>query len=586
MGYEDDEVARSRLFKAIQGSYRGLASYRKLTKSLVKEYAGSGYGTNTDSERPMLLALLNQTVEAYQMALVANRPRCMITSSKMDLLYFARQYELAVNNLIKEIRLEATLRKWVMDAYFCVGVIKLHMADSPEVMLEENVWANPGQPFASNLPLDNFAYDMNAPRFEQIQFAADFYRIPHADLKSDVYTQENVAEITPTSKKFGNSDTLLESISRGDKIDDDELEPMVDLCDVWIPREKRIYTFAMDRSGSDTITLKGKPVAVMDWIGHEDGPYVLLGLGEVPENIMPVSPADQISELARLINLLMDKQSRQARGQKTVHTYTPGSKTDMEKIRKTGDRRTVEVKEETKIEQINFPGADPGNQAFVGGLVQLFDRMAGNLTAMLGLGAQTGTASQEELIHGAVGKREAQMQYRVMDATVKVVRGLAYMLYNDRNKVIPGQIDIEGAPGYSVDATWTPEDREGEPSDFDLDIDIYSMAYRTPQQRAQAILSLINGVFAPFMQLIQQQGGQLNMVKLNDILSNLTSEPLLKEIIQFVEPADGPEDELQAAAKPQSTKREYIRRNVSGGSPQAQATESQNAWLEMAQAQG
>ncbi|MHC4718631.1 MAG: hypothetical protein ACYS5V_16805, partial [Planctomycetota bacterium] len=171
------EIQRNRLFTAVRKSYEGLRPFRNLTVSLTEEFAGSGYGQQSTRPRYEIVAnLMNQAAVAYRMSLAANRPRCLVSTRHRDLKWFARQFQEAINGLIAEIRLEETMQTAVLDAFFCVGIVKTHMADSAEVQLESGFWMDPGTPYASCLSLDNWAHDMSANQWHKVSFAVDSYR--------------------------------------------------------------------------------------------------------------------------------------------------------------------------------------------------------------------------------------------------------------------------------------------------------------------------------------------------------------------------------------------------------------------------
>jgi hypothetical protein len=574
-----DEIQRGRLSKAMETSYRELMPFRTLTRELVENYAGSGYGRANKPRYEIMINLMNQTVDAYTMALVANRPRVLLSTQLPELTYFSRQFQVAINNLIEEIGLEFTLRQWVLDAFFCIGIVKVHLADSGMVELQEDLWMDPGKPFASNVGIDNWVHDMSATKWTEIKYAADSYRIPFSDLSHPMFEPSVVEDLKPSTKQAV-EEQRLELISRGEQVDQDELEPMVDLCDVWVPRDQKIYTFALNNRGQFQIKSLN-PVAVMDWDGPGQGPYHLLGFNDVPENIMPTSPASHLDSLHRLANNIMRKQSKQARRQKDVHTYTPAGAEDAKRIQNANDGEFIKVQEGSEISTVKMGGVDGPNQAFLLGVIQLFDRFAGNLTALAGLGAQTPTASQEQIVQGRLANKEAQMQYRVMDATNRLIRDLGWLLWNDTVKVMPGRLPIEGTD-ISVDATWTPDDRQGTFFDYRVGIDVYSMAYQSPQSRVTTINNLITQVYAPLGQLLNAQGGQLNLQKLVEIHADLLNEPRIRELVQFTnilpgEGADAEDSPMPAAP----TTRNYVRRNVPGSTPESRSHVSQAEWLSM-----
>jgi len=579
----NNEIERTRVFRAVEWSYKCLEPFRRLVHGLVQEYAGSGYGK--DAGRPrfeILCNLMAQTVDAYTMALVANRPRVSVATRRGELRQFAQRFEIALNNLMAEIHLECTLRQSVLDAFFCVGIVKCHMADSVMVELEPDLWADPGSPFASNVSIDNWVHDMAATKYSRVQFAGDWYRIPFEDLKSDIFDQKVVKELDlkPSSKHaFPDDDQRLNRIAIGMETDTDEVEPMIDVLDLWVPRDKKIYTFPVDPQ--HPFSPASKPIADMPPDDHDAGPYDLLSFSDVPENVMPSSPAAHLSGMARIINNVMRKQARRAHGQKDVTTYTPAGAKDAERIVKAGDQAMLQVREQSEIKVMKLGGVDQSLQAYMAGTIQLYDRMAGNLSAMMGLGNQAPTLGQEQMIQGAVSKKEAAMQYRVVEHAVRIIKRLGKMLWEDQAKTIPGAFTPAGLEDYSpLDRTWSPEYREGEFPDYDLDIDIFSMPYQSPANKFQTMMGLVQSVFLPAAPMLAQQGGAINYRKIAEVAAEYLNLPQMAEIIEF-----GHAMPEQGGGKPQSrmpssTSREYIRRNVpTQGSPQNQSVLEQQAWL-------
>ena len=566
------DTGRTRLSKAIETSYRNMEWVRNLTRNLAEAYAGSGYG-KSKVKFETIINLMYQTVEAYTMRLVANRPRVMCSTARPDLLFFAKKYELAINKLIEEIGLEITLRRWALDAYFGLGVVKVHLADSGMVQLEQDRWADPGRPFASPVGIENYVVDMSATRKETRQFEADSYRIPFSDLEgSDIYDQDIVRELKPSSRQTFEEERL-DQIARGEMVDDDELEPMIDLADVWIPRQNMIYTFPLERRG--VFSIKCPRVAEMEWYGTERGPYYELGFGDMPENTIPVSMAAQNFPMHRIINSQMRKLTRQANAKKKINTFAAGGEKDAERLQKASDGDFIQVNEPERIGAVESGGVDPATQAKTLNDIQLYDRMAGNLTAMLGLGAQAPTASQEEMIHGQIGNKEAQMQYRVQDATTRLIRELAYLLWQDRAKTYPNRYQIEGTE-FDVDASWTPDEREGSPFDYDVGIDVFSMSYKSPKQKWNEVSGYVTGVYMPMAQQFMAAGQQLNLAELTSFFVDCHNAPELSNIIRSTAPV---EMSPEATSSPASTTRNYTRTSVAAGpTPQNAMAMAADQW--------
>lgn len=557
-------IVRERLFRAVERSYRNLENFRVMNRELVKHYGGTLYdnSSSSDYKRVKYLDLLNQAVDAYQTLLAANRPRVMVTTSIQEHRAFAKHFEQAVNAMIKEIRLEDTLRRWVMDAFFCIGVVKTHVADSGVVEIEPDFWMDPGTPFASNISLDDFVYDTSARKWSEVKYAGDMYRIAFSEAIK-MFGREKMAKHTPSTK--GSLDPeRVQQISRGEDTDDDEIEPMIDLADIWIPRLGVIETYVVSKR--DSFVLSGEPLDVQEWTGGEEGPYDILGFNEVPENIMPTSPASHLEMLETLVNNLMRKSARQAQRQKDVHIYTAAGAESARKIRNSEDGQWVQVNSVDEIGMLKQGGVDQSNYAFMLGGIELFDRMGGNLQARMGLGASADTVGQEKLIHGAASRKEGQMQYVMLNAATKLIRKLGVMLWQDPFKKMVMEIPIVGAPGYTYTSTWEPGDREGNFLEYNFEIDVFSMQFQSPASKVQKINEIVTGVVLPMAQLIMQQGGMVDFFALMRIYADLLNLPELMDVVKFGSPMEST-DGLSAIAEvpksPTST-RNYVRHNTGG----------------------
>ena len=572
------QINRQSLFRAVENSFRQLQPFRDLLHELVADFAGHSYGTNKDNRRKnRYLNLIAQSLDSYQTLLTYNAPRVSVATHYSEYKAFAKQYEYAINALIEEIHLKETLNSMVVDMFFGIGVVKLHLADAPLVQLEGDIWMDPGRPFASNITLDNFVYDVSATKASEMKFAGDMYRIPYADAL-EMYGEEAMAGHTPSSKSAVGEERL-DQITKGYETDDDEIEPMIDLADIWSPRTGMIETYVVqDR---DAFELSGEPLDIQEWIGDEEGPYVIGGFQEVPQNIMPVGPATTLELLDALINDLMRKSARQAKRQKDIHLYTPAGAQSARQIQKADDGQWIEVSSVEEVGMLKQGGVDAGNQSFMAAGITLFDRMAGNLSAQLGLGASAETVGQEKLIHGATGRKEAKSQEQMRGVTTKIVKGLGLLLWHDPIKEIVTEVQLQGARGYSYTSQWKPGDREGNFIDYNFNIDVYSMQYQPPAAKFEKLNELMQTVYVPLSQMLAQQGGMIDIFAFTEVAAKMLNLPELNDIVKFsgmmsqddgfggggsdgggYSPDDGgPAFEIPKAA---STTRNYVRHNTGG----------------------
>lgn len=577
LDYGDNRFAN--LKKAVETSFQSLEPFRNLYKNLVENYAGPGYGTPAD-KRPKYINKMAQIVDAYMMLLAANRPQVEISTKHRELQGFARHFGSSLNHMIEEIHLEETIRRWVMDAFFTIGVVRVHLKNSLEVEFENNIWMDPGTPFASNVSPHDFVFDMSVKTWPEVKFVGNIYQITVEDLqkgvKMGVYDVDEANTITQRSRS-DSSGERVEELTRDSMVE--EYDKTVDLCDIYVSKDRKIYTFAV--SSRNKFTISTKPLAEMDWDEHDCTPYHILGFNDVPDNIMPVSPASNFNELDRLINSLYRKAARQALRQKENPTFAAGSEEDANNIKKANDGEWIKVLDPTKLGLQRSNGADPSNMAFTQGAKDELDMLAGNIPSMLGLAQQGDTLGQEELIHSAGNRKIGQMQYRVLDATRKLIKSLGYMLWQDEFKQIVSTMEVTA--DYEAPVHWQPGDREGNFLDYNFDVNVYSMAYRPPAAQAEIAIQLLTGVVFPGVDMLMQQGGTIDYSVLIRELSRRMGVEWMEDVVKFTNPPpeddDGPTTDSGPRKAPVTT-RNYTRR--SEAQPQQSGIAKQQQWLQMA----
>jgi len=560
----NESKERQRLFKSIEYSTRNLRPFREKREKLIRQYVGSNYGIGGGSEREIIVNLMYQTAEAYMMTLAAQRPRVMVTSKYPELTWFGNYFEVALNNLVKEIRLEDTLRRSVLDAFFTIGVVKVYAADAGLVQLEgEDEWVDPGKPYAENISLDDFVYDTRATAWQKIKFCLNKYRMPYSKFKDDPSFDKKAKDsIRPDTRspywhtQEGERPVRSMMTPEGHE---DEYEAMVDLMDVWLPRENQVVTWP--------VVSPDVPLRVIDWNGPEGGPFHILSLAaDVPDHIMPISPAMNLAPLNDLINGLMRKQRRQAQRQKDIPFYQSGHHDDAKRIERASDGEWTRVDNPESVNVMKMGGVDQANQAFSISMQDMFDRMAGNLQLMAGLGPQSGTLGQDQLIKASNSKREANMQYRIVRFTTDICRDLGWLLWNDSMMKTEGSYKVGGR---DIPVAWTPELREGDWLDYNFEIEPYSMQYKSPSERLQGITNFISQIALPMQPMMQEYGGTIDIQELVEIYADLMDLPRLKQIIKFQEPKqDRPGPQGQPPKQAAHTVRENIRTSVPTGGTQ------------------
>lgn len=567
------DEGRSRIFKCVEFHYEQLKPCRLLRTKLIRDYSGSRY-TQDALKQP--LALMLQAAEAHVLGIAANRPRVLVLSKKAEHAAFAEHYQTHLNNLLKEIRIEQTLWNIALDSFFGAAFAKVYLGDSPLVMNQGDIWADPGQVYVDRLSVDDFGYDTLAKDFRKCVIMFDRYKLPLELVKEDkTRFDPKLTKDLQSSVSVQNEGAEFISGKPTDPVTDGDYEPMIDLVDVYLPRERRIFTWAAREFPHLRNT---RPLAEQEWDGAETGPYHYLNMGPVPDNILPTSPAQNLEWLADVCNSLARKSARQAQRQKTIPLAKNGRNDDVTKITKASDGEVTYVDDFEAVKELRLGGADNNLTSYLSGLMATFDRMAGNLKVRSGLGQTADTATQEGMIHANVTRSEASMQAKMIRFTTEVIEAIAPLLFNDPVKEMPGSLKIAGT-SIEIPDPWKPSvypgAREGEWTDYEYPIEPYSMPYQSPNQRATAIQNAVMYIanVAPGFAALQQLGVQPDIDELIHVLSEYQNVPELSRIFKtgrLPEVLDQmPQATMSSPGKPNG---QYTRRNVSGGEDSMEAS--------------
>lgn len=556
-----------RLSSSVFKAHDALDGFRENRRDAVNEYAGSYYSSkpsSTSTHMPVnMLALM---VDIYQMYLAGDSPQVMLSTNNKELKVAAADWEAIINSEIKDIQLDDTIRRWVLEAIFGLGVLKCGLVDSEYIELLPGTPVPTQEYYCDVIDLDDFAYDTSAPSFSKAAWVADRYRVDKDALEDAGYDKSAVREALSSESETisytdGNRASHVGMPETEDFANNKEeyLVDQVEVWDVWIPEKQLIVTIPNKKECT-------RPLRVVDWVGPSRGPYHFLSFLDVPGNAMPLAPAQLMRSMNKSINAIFRKLVAQANRQKTVTAVLNSSVKDGNAIRKARDGDMITVDDVNGVHEIKFGGPAPENLAFGLQLDQMFSRLAGNLDAMGGLGAQADTAAQEQMIGSAASKKAGKMARAVVDRTVEVIEDMLFYLWSDPHRVYTGTRPILGTE-LQEPVRIEPSDRIGDMAEFTVKVEPYSMQYRGPQQKVQEVVNLIN-LTAPLLPYFQQQGMQINSTKLYSLLAKYLSMPEINEIFETTGmpmPQSSGDDAKQSPV----THRTNERISRSAGSPSA-----------------
>jgi hypothetical protein len=222
------------------------------------------------------------------------------------------------------------------------------------------------------------------------------------------------------------------------------------------------------------------------------------------------------------------------------------------------------------INQVEVGGVDQRDMALATFLQAEFDRFAGNLQAMGGLGAQASTVGQEELIHGQLSKNVADMRMAVVNFAAESILDLGRLMWNDETLELHTSMPV-GNSGIQVRSDWEPGNRLGDFEDYEFRVEPYSMVFKTPQQHLQEYFQVLREI-APLWPMFQASGATLNVQVLVEEMARLMNKPEIRQFITFATPADMLGGDQNTVRQSPHTVRENVRRNVgTGGTAEARS---------------
>lgn len=562
-----DKDKRGRLLKAIRSSRDALEPFRRVRKELIKDYVGSWYAEG-GAENKTLVNLINQTARIYTIALAANNPQVLVSTPRMESLPFARRFEVNLNKLISDMALDKTFRAIVTDAFFCLGCAVVMMRDTNTrfhglLESEEDVWLDPGEPWLNRVSLDDLILDMPAKELTKMRYCGHRYRADYEKVMDEPgYSKKAKDKLKPTSREHHDQTGAARDIaSEWGSAEDDDLKDMVWLMDVWIAENNSIVTMACDQADIE-------PLIEREWTGSQAGPYKFLSLGDTPDNVIPTSPAINLKGMHDLQNRLHRRMEEDSDAHRVVNVYPPGMEDDADRLRKAARNGWYRGQTPEQIKQFETGGVDQRDMALATFLQSEYDRFAGNLQAMGGLGAQASTVGQEEMIHGQLSKNVADMRMAVVNFASDCILDLGRLMWEDQTLELHTSMPV-GNSGIQVNSDWLPDYRMGEFEDYEFRVEPYSMVFKTPQQHLQEYFQVLREI-APLWPMFQASGATLNVQALVDEMARLMNKPELKKFITFATPADMLGGDQNTVRQAPHTTRETVRRNISsGGTEQA-----------------
>jgi len=518
----------------------------------LKEYVGQRYGDHGASW-PVALNLIRLLVAVFTQHLSARAPKALVTSLFPHLHPTAVTRGLVLNREIERVKFAKTARRAVSSAMFLMGIVKVGTDISSS--------GQPPLPYVEGVLFDDFACDMNAHDFDEVEFIGHRTYERLDDVQDNPLYDQRVTRLLQgdadySSEPFG--EDRADVMTAGQQTRTIEASKRCWLWHVYLKPERLLVTYA------DTKDVN-RPLRVIDYDGPERGPFHVLGFSEVPDNLMPLSPVASLIDLHDLANRLFRKIARQAERAKNVTAFAPGAEDEAAAIQDAEDGRFVKVTDPNLIKQFRSGSIDTASFALALQLLDKFNYFAGNLNTIGGLTTSAETLGQEQMIGRASSQQVVEMQLAFVTWVQDIYQHLMWEVDNGERMLIPVVKKVRGTD-IQVNANYLPGMAPGAFDDYRYRIHPYSGGYKSPAERLQMLLQIFERYVMPLGQMgaLEQQSLSIDINALFDMIGEYgdMEEELGRLLIASEEPFGT--GGTEGMRMPPNTKRTYERVNRPG----------------------
>lgn len=546
-----------KLRDSIQASSKMFKPFLQFRTATLSKICGHHYGDKAiDKRQP--INKLNQAIDTLSRLLSSRYPGLYICSKDQEREFAALLMQERISDILKEMRYQKVVQQCVIDAIVLYGISKVGLSPSEDIFTDlEDRRQDPGKTFLTRVSPDYFICDLNARAWEAMQWSGDLVeRELDYLLESGLYNEQALKQLTPGANpllNMTNNDAASLSRGNGTTRTENDLYERVTFYEIWVPRDNVIVSMPVDGQ---------TPIRVVDYFGPEMGPYEMLSLRELPDNIIPLSPAMSWIDISDAVNEMVRKFMRQAQRQRTIGITQKGDTSSAEVIKQANDGEMWSVINPSAVKELSLGGIDEKNFGFTSWMLNQLNLIMGNIELLAGLGAQAETARQESMLQQNSSIQVQDMRMAVEQWTEANCRKL---LWYERTDPIRQQVIELSFQGLEVPIrdVLTPELRE---SDYTLEVIPYTMMPKSPSEELAELKSSVAEIIMPLLPVLQSQGLTIDANQLVQIIADKGDIKELSGLLMSMDPEQQQmqAQQQQAMGKPPATKREYVRRSISG----------------------
>jgi hypothetical protein len=552
----------AKLDQSIQWSDERKRPHEKQVVSHIKQIVGQQYGDD-GSSTPTPINMAELALRIIHRELSSHGLQSMCDTPYKDLQPCAADMELALNEEIRRTSFEDSSNGTILDSLLKMGIMKVGITvkDTPDG--GEDYLRSAGHIFAQRVLLADAILDMRAKSWQEQRYIGHRYSVPREWVVYNKTFSKAIRDKIPKSAgqdfnwRPGDSmDRHAESLSQGNTPRVDDYEDDLILQELWLPFENRII-----------VRVDNQPWLPLDdfnWEGPDRGPYHDCCIGRVPGNVIPTGFIGGLMDLHDITNRNFVKASQQADRQKSILAVPGSAADDGERIVESEDGQAIYIEGNGKCEEYTYGGANDKTLAMALQAKALADYFGGNLSSLAGLGAQSRTVGQDELLANSASSQVRDMQETVSEFRTGALQSMAWWLWTDPLSDYNLLKSIEGTP-YSIPIRFTQDQKKGRFFDYNFKVNPFSEPARSPTEKAQSLIQWVEQVLMPSLPMRMQQGQTVDWEFFDKTCARYLHTPEIARINVYTQGEQYPErGPVDPPAMPQNTTRTYNRVNTSG----------------------
>lgn len=484
-----------KLQEAVHKGFKRLENFRAARLMFLRSYVGQYYDQDHGEVGVEPLNLIFNAISVYVPSLVMSFPKHVVVSQHMAFREYGELLGLALDQNGKAVGLRNTLRKWIVDAIFTLGILKTGLADSGSVIEFGAEEVDPGTIYTELVSFEDFTFDPTTMGILKGAFVGHRLRgVSRIQLlDSGLYNNELIerlprsgTDVQGGARELSRGRLSHEEISR--------LDDEVDITETWLREAHALVALPGANVMADDF------LRMSDYYGPNVGPYTLLSLTPpVPDNPLGVPAVGIWHDLHTLGNRMAKKIVDQAMRQKDILGYRRAAADDAQEIVDARDGEAVAMEDPQGAKMYSYGGQQRSNEACMSQLQMWFNLMSGNTETLGGMRSDAPSATQANILQANQSIRIEDLRDIIYVATGEESARRAWYIHTDpliqvpliRRQKTAAQYDpMNGqmtSPAQMVDQQvhLTPEAREGEFLAYEFSIEQKSMSRLDPAMRLQ-----------------------------------------------------------------------------------------------------